>query len=107
MSLFALEALPAVLCPGMEPSAQGHEAVGARTEECHEEKRFRLDVRGKLFRKSDEALTQASQRSCGRPIPKGVQGQAGWAIGSLIWWVATPIVEHVGTGWALPTQAVL
>ena len=27
--------------------------------------------------------------SCGCPIPGGAQGQAGWALGSLIWWVAT------------------
>ena len=45
------------------------------------EGRFRLDIRGKFFTKSGEALQQAAQRGCGCPIPGGVQDQVGWGPG--------------------------
>jgi len=35
-----------------------------------------------------EALEQISQRRCGCPILGGIQGQLGWRLGRLIWWVA-------------------
>ena len=31
-----------------------------------------------FYSEGGEALTQAAQRSCGCPIPAGIQGQAGW-----------------------------
>ena len=37
------------------------------------EEKYRLDV----YSQGGEALAQAAQRSCGCPIPGGVQGQAG------------------------------
>jgi len=40
---------------------------------------------------------RAAQRSCGCPIPGGVQGQVGWALGSLIRWGATSPWQEVGT----------
>ena len=36
---------------------------------------------GKFFSMSGEALEKAAQRGCGRPIPGGVQGQAGCGSG--------------------------
>ena len=36
-----------------------------------------------------EALEQAAQRSQGFPNTGGAQSQAGWALGNLIWWLAT------------------
>ena len=45
------------------------------------EGRFRLDIQRKFFTQCGEALAQAAQRSCGCPIPGGVQGQAGWGFG--------------------------
>ena len=41
------------------------------------EGRCRLDIRKKLFTEGGEALAQVALRSCGCPIPGGVQGQAG------------------------------
>jgi len=35
----------------------------------------------KFFTQGGEAPAQAAQRSCGCPIPGGVQGQIGWASG--------------------------
>jgi len=55
--------------------------------------RFRLDVGGSFSLRGGEALAQTAQRSCGCPIPGGVQGQVGWAPGTLSWclisWLAT------------------
>ena len=34
-----------------------------------------------LHSEGGEALAQVAQRSCGCPIPGGVQGQAGWGLG--------------------------
>jgi len=51
-----------------------------------------------------------AQRKCGCPISGGIQGQVGWALGSLSWWVATSPWQGVGAGWAfrsLATQTVL
>ena len=45
------------------------------------EGRFRLDVRGKFFTMSGEVLERAARRSCGCPVPGGVQGQVGWGPG--------------------------
>jgi len=46
------------------------------------ESKIRLYVRIKiLYSKSDEALAQAAQRSCGCPIPRGAQDQVGWGTG--------------------------
>lgn len=42
-------------------------------------KRFRLDVRRKLY--SEEGEVQAAQRSCGCPNPGVVQSQVGWGPG--------------------------
>jgi len=45
----------------------------------NKEGRFGLDVGGKFFtNESGEVLAQAAQRSCGCPIPGGVQGQVEW-----------------------------
>jgi len=53
------------------------------------EGRFRLDIREVLYYES------AAQRSCGCPIPGGVQGQVGWGPGQpglilnvslCLWW---------------------
>jgi len=38
-------------------------------------------VNGVKLKEGVEALAQAAQRSCGCPIPGGVQGQAGWVPG--------------------------
>jgi len=64
-----------------------------------------------LDSKDGEALAQAAQRSCGRPIPGGVQGQAGWGFGQpgLVGGVPAP-GRGAGTGWSLrslPTQTIL
>jgi len=40
--------------------------------------RFRLDIRN-IFFKGGEALIQVAQRSCGCPLPGGVQGEVGWS----------------------------
>lgn len=37
-----------------------------------------------LYQESGKVLEQASQRGCGCPNPGGVQGQVGWALGSLL-----------------------
>lgn len=37
--------------------------------------RFILDVRGKVF---TQRVIRVAHRSCGCPIPEGVQGQDGW-----------------------------
>jgi len=42
------------------------------------EGKFSLDVRKKFFTQCDVALKQVAQRSCGCPIPGGIQGQVGW-----------------------------
>jgi len=50
------------------------------------------------------------QETCGCHIPGGAQGQVGWALGSLSWWVAASPWQQVGTGWALrplPDQTIL
>ena len=41
-----------------------------------------------LHYEKKDTLAQVAQRSCGCPIPGGVQGQAGWdgALGNLAWW---------------------
>jgi len=44
-----------------------------------------------------DALAQAAQRGCGCPISGGFQGQAGWALGSLIWWGQPAHSRGVGT----------
>jgi len=53
----------------------------------------------------------AAQRSCVCPILGEAQGQVGWGLSSLSWWVATSLrQEGFGTGWSLgslPTQTVL
>jgi len=52
--------------------------------------RFRLDIRRKFFHtEGGDALEQVAQGGCGCPIPGGIQGQAGCALGSLVWWLAT------------------
>ena len=40
--------------------------------------------------KPHRLLSSVFPESCGCPIPPGAQGQAGWARGSLSWWVAAP-----------------
>jgi len=45
------------------------------------QRRFRLDFRKKFFIQNGEALAQVAQKSCGCPIPGGVQGKAGWGPG--------------------------
>jgi len=41
-------------------------------------------------------VAQAAQRSCGCPIPGGVQGRVGWALGSLSCWeVFLPMAEEL------------
>ena len=55
-----------------------------------------------LYSGSGEALAQAAQRSCGCPIPGGVQDRVvrlDGGLGSWIWWVAAlPIVEGLKLG---------
>lgn len=42
-------------------------------------KTFTLDIRKKiLYSEGGEALEHVAQRSCGLPIPRGVQSQVGW-----------------------------
>ena len=43
-----------------------------------------IGVRKKILHNEGDE-TQVVQRGCGRPIPGGPQGQAGWALGSLSW----------------------
>ena len=38
-------------------------------------------MNGVKLKEGVEALAQAAQRSCGCPIPGGVQGQVGWGCG--------------------------
>ena len=46
------------------------------------QRRFRLDIRRKFFHtEGGEALEQVAQGACGRPIPGGIQGQAGCGSG--------------------------
>ena len=40
-----------------------------------------MDVGEVLYYGSGEVLEQAAQRGCGCFVPRGVQGQAGWAPG--------------------------
>ena len=52
--------------------------------------RFRLDIRRMCFHtEGGDTLEQVAQGGCGCPIPGGIQGQAGCALGSLVQWLAT------------------
>jgi len=44
-------------------------------------KRFRLDTRKKFFTIRVVRCCNVAQSSCGRPIPRSVQGQTGWGPG--------------------------
>jgi len=41
-----------------------------------DEGRFRIEI---FYSQGGEVLAQAAQRSCGRPIPGSIQGQAEWS----------------------------
>jgi len=43
--------------------------------------RFSLDIRRRFFTQRVVTLEQIAQRSCGCPIPGGIQGQAGCGSG--------------------------
>jgi len=46
-----------------------------------EERKFRLDVRGKFFTESGEVLEQAAQRGCECSVPRGIQDHVEWGPG--------------------------
>ena len=58
----------------------------------------RLDVTGKFFTQRAVRPWHCCPESCGCPIPGGVQGQVGWALGSLSWWVAASPWQGLGLG---------
>ena len=49
-------------------------------------------------------LWHSCPESCGCPIPGGIQGQVGWAVGSLSWWGQPCPWQRVGTLRSLPTK---
>ena len=59
-----------------------------------------------LFNVVEKIHWHSCPENCGCPIPRGMKGQVGWALGSLSWWGAASPWQGWG-GWAvrsLPTQ---
>ena len=60
-----------------------------------------------FHRRSSEALEQAAQRSCGCPIPGGVQGQDGWGTGQPDLLADNSVYGRgVGSRWSLMSLAI-
>jgi len=65
------------------------------------EGKFRLDIRQKILTQRAVMPWHSCPEKLWCPNPGGAQGHAGWALGSLSWWVATSPLQEFGTGWPL------